>query len=283
MTNTNKQWPLYDSHKQVRALRIKALSDPTLNEINIKIVTASFYEEGFPDLELLPIFMDKFNPEVGGYLVQYMGPDGQIEHTSFSPFTAFQSYTPADAADPTMAVLAAQFARCRPEFVRNQLIAHMIGKIFFYGDFKVETFAEKELDHLLVQAGFRYTSEEEVLAGVAKYEEQPRAQMLLSTPHGSTVDPIAAEEGTDVLREHADTTLFTNTLDKILPWESAGQPLRNVTDVGFLRGAVIHLWSLLDQISKFSGQREGSVINDILKQRHQHLASDGKELVVVQK
>lgn len=44
-------------------------------------------------------------------------------------------------------------------------IAHLIGSIFFYGDFKAETFNERELERLLRKIGRFYQSESEVLAG----------------------------------------------------------------------------------------------------------------------
>lgn len=42
-------------------------------------------------------------------------------------------------------------------------IAHLIGKIFFYGDFKAETPNERELQGLLEKTGHFYKTEDEIL------------------------------------------------------------------------------------------------------------------------
>lgn len=44
-------------------------------------------------------------------------------------------------------------------------IAHLIGSIFFYGNFKAETFNERELESLLRKVGRFYESEEQVISG----------------------------------------------------------------------------------------------------------------------
>jgi hypothetical protein len=42
-------------------------------------------------------------------------------------------------------------------------IASLIGSIFFYGDFKAETYNERELEKLLRKHGYFFESEEELL------------------------------------------------------------------------------------------------------------------------
>lgn len=49
-------------------------------------------------------------------------------------------------------------------------IAHLIGAIFFYGDFKVETYNEGLLEELLIKTGYRYMTECAVLKGSERYE-----------------------------------------------------------------------------------------------------------------
>ncbi len=47
---------------------------------------------------------------------------------------------------------------------------HLIGSIFYYGNFKVETPAEGQLKKLLVKLGFFYTKESQVIAGSERFK-----------------------------------------------------------------------------------------------------------------
>jgi hypothetical protein len=83
MEGVGIEMPRYQCHKQVWALRIAGISLPQ-NE-------AGDAELGFADGRYSPRLMprawlDKHNPEVGGYFVLY--EDG---YTSFSPAAAFES------------------------------------------------------------------------------------------------------------------------------------------------------------------------------------------------
>lgn len=65
-------------------------------------------------------------------------------------------------------------------------IAHLIGSIFFAGDFKAETANERELEALLIKTGHRYASWDEIhFAGHAKAAPAAPAQ---------TVEPYAYEQ-----------------------------------------------------------------------------------------
>lgn len=80
MSNDQKQqWPLYNSNENIRALQIKSISEPTAIEgvrnVNVRIVE---FVGDYPSLELLPIFMEQYTPQVGGYLVQEMDSDGNV-------------------------------------------------------------------------------------------------------------------------------------------------------------------------------------------------------------
>ena len=47
---------------------------------------------------------------------------------------------------------------------------HLIGSIFYYGNFKVETPAEGQLKKLLIKLGFFYTKESQVIAGSERFK-----------------------------------------------------------------------------------------------------------------
>lgn len=80
MTQAGIQLPKYKSHKEVGALMIAGISlDGVL----------SFIEEGYAPIQMPKEWLDKHNPEVGGYLVFYK--DG---YKSYSPRQAFdEGYT----------------------------------------------------------------------------------------------------------------------------------------------------------------------------------------------
>lgn len=48
-------------------------------------------------------------------------------------------------------------------------IAHLIGSIFYYGRFKVETYNERKLVELLEKTGFLYKDEDAIIANEQKY------------------------------------------------------------------------------------------------------------------
>ncbi len=48
-------------------------------------------------------------------------------------------------------------------------IAHLIGAIFYYGNFVIETPAERELAQLLEKTGFQYDNEMSILLNAQKY------------------------------------------------------------------------------------------------------------------
>lgn len=69
---------------------------------------------------------------------------------------------------------------CSPQYVappvaqdqdaaRNKRIAHTIGKIFFYGKFEAETVNERLLESMLIDGGFRYKSEDELITADVPY------------------------------------------------------------------------------------------------------------------
>jgi len=47
---------------------------------------------------------------------------------------------------------------------------HLIGSIFYYGNFKAETQAERDLKKLLIKLGFFYTKESQVVAGSERFK-----------------------------------------------------------------------------------------------------------------
>lgn len=78
--------PRYRCHKEVHALKIKALTDPTSpgNESDgSRFITPE--DEGFAPFHVDHAYVHKHKPEVGGYYVVYA--DG---YQSFSPAKAFE-------------------------------------------------------------------------------------------------------------------------------------------------------------------------------------------------
>lgn len=79
---TSAEMPRYQCHKIVHALKIKEV---TYNDTNGS--TGLLFEDaGYAPIEAKPAFVDKHNPQPGGYYVVY--EDG---YTSFSPAAAFES------------------------------------------------------------------------------------------------------------------------------------------------------------------------------------------------
>ena len=70
------EMPLYECHKKVHALRIK----------KVRGVELVVEESGFAPVPVGQSWIDKHNPEPGGYYVVYQ--DG---YTSYSPAKAFES------------------------------------------------------------------------------------------------------------------------------------------------------------------------------------------------
>ena len=95
-----REMPKYQRHKQVRALKIKAIArkpnpDPTGRSAASSYgATITPSEDGYGAFDVPPEYMNKHQPEVGGYYVVY--EDG---YKSYSPAAAFESgYSPrADA------------------------------------------------------------------------------------------------------------------------------------------------------------------------------------------
>jgi hypothetical protein len=103
--NISTPMPLYDCHKQVWALKIAAIElvRPTIDQLQAMLDTRDTEsdlvpggiitpaERGFGAFFVSKEWMDKHNPQVGGYYVVYK--DG---YKSFSPAKAFEEgYTRA--------------------------------------------------------------------------------------------------------------------------------------------------------------------------------------------
>jgi hypothetical protein len=84
--NAQKEMPKYRSHKTVWALKIKAVA------VDVSGNTLVWEHEGYAPMEVATDYMQRHNPQPGGYFVQY--DDG---YTSYSPAKAFEEgYTPAE-------------------------------------------------------------------------------------------------------------------------------------------------------------------------------------------
>ena len=87
MTETSREMPKYESHKQLWAFKIKAIvkdGDGEERETNgTAIITPE--EEGYAPFEVSAEYMQKHKPFVGGYYVVYK--DG---YKSFSPADVFE-------------------------------------------------------------------------------------------------------------------------------------------------------------------------------------------------
>lgn len=84
--NTAKEMPKYQCHKQVWALKIKSLIDPTEpgNESDgSRIIVPQ--EEGYASFTVGQEYVHKHKPQEGGYYVVYA--DG---YASYSPAQAFE-------------------------------------------------------------------------------------------------------------------------------------------------------------------------------------------------
>ena len=90
MDNVQVEMPKYQSHKQVWALKIKAivLDSELAKEANRETdgsATITPEEEGYAPFKVDHEYVRKHNPQVGGYYVVYK--DG---YKSFSPAEAFE-------------------------------------------------------------------------------------------------------------------------------------------------------------------------------------------------
>lgn len=75
MSETQTQLPRYKCHKEVWALKIDAVDGGELR----------FTDKRYASIYVGPAWVDKFNPQPGGYLVVYA--DG---YRSYSPAKAFE-------------------------------------------------------------------------------------------------------------------------------------------------------------------------------------------------
>jgi hypothetical protein len=299
----DKQWPLYNCHKQVRAAKILSISTDIkiLADYSAAIVLITDSDS----FDANPDFWGKHQPKVGGYIVQYLDENGNVDYTSYSPAKPFESgYTLtesnrvnespevnlrsflmtqmeknaakffplinstykkiqaphkktkldkeivesnvptvkevkfpisdyamqvlAEAADRKDAANATIVKEQKTNIMRNELIAHLIGKIFFYGDFKVETRSEKELSNLLREGGFLYQSEKEIFEAIDKYEQL--SNRLIATIRDTQesrekyVSKIEKDTVVKILEVMAGIPEFTNVT---APLKRALGPTRN--------------------------------------------------------
>jgi hypothetical protein len=86
--SNSREMPKYQSHKQVWALKIKAIVRDGEGENRESDGSAMITpeEEGYAPFRVEHEYMHKHKPEVGGYFVQY--EDG---YKSFSPAEPFES------------------------------------------------------------------------------------------------------------------------------------------------------------------------------------------------
>lgn len=77
-----REMPKYECHKKVWALKIAGISLPQNTAGDAEL---GFADEGYAPLLMERAWLDKHNPEVGGYYVVY--DDG---YRSFSPAKAFE-------------------------------------------------------------------------------------------------------------------------------------------------------------------------------------------------
>ncbi len=81
MDNTEpKQWPRYQSHKQVSALRIEGV-----DHVAGPAVQLSFADSSYPPVVLQPVEYARYTPQVGDYVVRY-----DDNYQSVSPRKAFE-------------------------------------------------------------------------------------------------------------------------------------------------------------------------------------------------
>jgi hypothetical protein len=97
-------------------------------------------------------------------VVDERGSDG-----AWRPGTTFRCINcKKDHPQPRVSLLADHPPAVGQELADYQRIARLIGEIFYYGNFKAETFNERELEKLLRKTGHLYETEEQVLAATAQ-------------------------------------------------------------------------------------------------------------------
>lgn len=147
-----KPWPMYKAESIIGALKIKEVSEGVAQaltpSLSVSMVTISFVEKDYPPIEVLPSFIQQFKPKAGDYIMRSNEIDG-VPYVTADIFE--KKWTPILPATS--------------EDIRLPQIAHLIGSIFFYGDFKAETHNERQLQKLLEETGYFYTSEDQVLNG----------------------------------------------------------------------------------------------------------------------
>ncbi len=87
--NADREMPKYKCHKEVWALKIAEIGEPTDETGTSRTITPA--EEGYGPFVVDGEYMARHKPEVGGYYVVYA--DG---YKSYSPAKAFEEgYSPA--------------------------------------------------------------------------------------------------------------------------------------------------------------------------------------------
>lgn len=88
-----QELPMYQSHKVVRALKIKLIGLGKEPDAIVGSGLITPEEDGYAAFTVTKEYMDRHNPQVGGYYVLYEGG-----YESWSPADAFESgYTPTSA------------------------------------------------------------------------------------------------------------------------------------------------------------------------------------------
>ena len=103
----SREMPKYQCHKQVWALKIKAITHKPNPDTTGRTAASSYgatitpFEDGYGVFDVSPAYMDKHQPQVGGYYVVY--EDG---YKSYSPAAAFESgYSPRTDAHVALPVV----------------------------------------------------------------------------------------------------------------------------------------------------------------------------------
>jgi hypothetical protein len=143
---TDREMPKYRSHKEVWALKIKdVLCDPGKTEGAIIPE-----EEGFASIPVSVEYMEKHDPQPGGYYVVY--PDG---YKSWSPAKAFESgYTRVgdhsvsavhhESIEEMIKALGCDGERITPEAISDRITSvdfetvYLCGKKFMYCGIKMD-------------------------------------------------------------------------------------------------------------------------------------------------
>ena len=80
-----KELPLYDCHKQVRATKIGSIASHDGGGATLNCTDTVEAGSGYHEIEVTQEYLDKNKPEAGGYYVLYI--DG---YHSYSPAKAFE-------------------------------------------------------------------------------------------------------------------------------------------------------------------------------------------------